>query len=462
MTERTLKPRLPELTSPPDDEAKPRGLFRGVKRLLPTSLFGRSLIIVVAPMVLLQSVVAFVFMERHWSLVTQRMSEAVAGDIAAVVELLESYPEQDYDKLIRIASENLGLRVTVLPEARLPSPSRKPFFNLLDRTLAREISDAVGKPFWIDTVGNTDVIEARILLDNKVVRIFARRSQAYATNSHIFLVWMVGTSLVLIFIAVIFLRNQIRPIQRLAKAADKFGRGHSISDLSHSGAREVRQASLALVQMSERIARQVEQRATMLAGVSHDLRTILTRFRLQLAMMDASEDNRALIRDVDDMESMLNDYMSFASDNTQEATAAVDLNEVLTSLCEHARLQDVPCTFTIEGEPAIDIRPNAFKRCLGNLVSNACRYGSLLDIYVHHADGQLSIAVEDNGPGIPESAREDVFKPFFRLDAARNQNETGTGLGLAIARDIALAHGGDITLGDSRYGGLRAVLLLPV
>lgn len=461
MTDRTLKPNLPDLTIQ-GDEARPRGMFRGVKRFLPTSLFGRSLIIVVAPMVLLQSVVAFVFMERHWALVTQRMSEAVAGEMAAVVALLESYPEEDFEDLIRIASEDLGLRVSVLPEARLPAPSRKPFFNLLDRTLARELSEAVGKPFWIDTVGNTNVIEARILLDNKVVRIFARRSQAYATNSHIFLVWMVGTSLVLIFIAVIFLRNQIRPIQRLAKAAERFGRGHSIADLSHSGASEVRQASHALVQMSERIERQVEQRATMLAGVSHDLRTILTRFRLQLAMMEATEDNRALISDVDDMESMLNDYMSFASDNTHEATIMVDLNEVLNSLCEHARLHNVPCTYRIEGAPEIDIRPTAFKRCLGNLVSNACRYGSLLDIYARHADGQLSVAVEDNGPGIPKDAREDVFKPFFRLDEARNQDESGTGLGLAIARDIALAHGGDITLGDSRYGGLRAVLVLPV
>ncbi len=414
-------------------------------------------------MVLLQSVLAFVFLERHWELVTQRMSEAVAREMAAVVALIEAYPqESDVQAIIDIASRNLSLRVSVLPEASLPTASSQPFFNLLDRTLAREINTAVKKPFWIDTVGDSTVIEARILLDDKVVRIFARRSQAYATNSHIFLVWMVGTSLVLLFIAVIFLRNQIRPIQRLAKAAERFGRGHSITDLDHSGAREVRQASHALVEMGERIERQVEQRTTMLAGVSHDLRTILTRFRLQLAMMEASEDSRALLEDVDDMEGMLNDYMAFASDNAQEATASADLDQLLGSLCEHANLQNVPCSYSIKGETQIDVRPNAFKRCLGNLVSNACRYGTLVEISAVHEDNVLTIIIDDNGPGIPEGAREDVFKPFFRLDEARNQDESGTGLGLAIARDIALAHGGEISLGDSPLGGLRAELTVPL
>lgn len=414
-------------------------------------------------MVLLQSVLAFVFLERHWELVTQRMSEAVAREMAAVVALIETYPqESDIQAIVDIASRDLGLRVSVLPEASLPTASSQPFFNLLDRTLAREINTAVKKPFWIDTVGDSTVIEARILLDDKVVRIFARRSQAYATNSHIFLVWMVGTSLVLLFIAVIFLRNQIRPIQRLAKAAERFGRGHSITDLDHSGAREVRQASHALVEMGERIERQVEQRTTMLAGVSHDLRTILTRFRLQLAMMEASEDSRALLEDVDDMEGMLNDYMAFASDNAQEATASADLDQLLGSLCEHANLQNVPCSYTIKGETQIDVRPNAFKRCLGNLVSNACRYGTLVEISAVHEDNVLTIIIDDNGPGIPEEAREDVFKPFFRLDEARNQDESGTGLGLAIARDIALAHGGEISLEDSPLGGLSAELKIPL
>lgn len=461
MTDRAIKPDLTEVRQTSAASKRLR-LFAGVKRLLPNSLFGRSLIIVVAPMVLLQSVLAFVFLERHWELVTQRMSEAVAREMAAVVALIEQYPQDaDMESIVDIASKDLGLRVSILPKAELPLPSSQPFFNLLDRTLAREITTAVGKPFWIDTVGDSNVIEARILLSDKVVRIFAKRSQAYATNSHIFLVWMVGTSLVLIFIAVIFLRNQIRPIQRLAKAAERFGRGHSIADLGHSGAREVRQASQALVEMSKKIERQIEQRTTMLAGVSHDLRTILTRFRLQLAMMEATEDSRALHDDVDDMEGMLSDYLAFASDNAKEATVSVDLDEMLHSFCEHAQLHNIPCSHSIEGEAQIDVRSNAFKRCLGNLVSNACRYGNQVEIAAVRKNGFLSVTVDDDGPGIPEEAREDVFKPFFRLDEARNQDESGTGLGLAIARDIALAHGGDISLSTSPQGGLRAELVVP-
>ena len=267
--------------------------------------------------------------------------------------------------------------------------------------------------------------------------------------------------MVLILIAILFLRNQIRPIQRLAKAAARFGRGQSISNISHAGAREVRQASQALVEMSERIERQIDQRAIMLAGVSHDLRTILTRFRLQLAMIDASEDRDALVHDVDDMEQMLQDYMSFASGTAEEADQTIDLEALLKSFCEHADLQGVPCSFSLEGSRNIEVRPNAFKRCVGNLVSNACRYGKHIQITARHRASDILIRVEDDGPGIPEAAREDVFKPFFRLDEARNQDQSGTGLGLAIARDIALVHGGDIVLGDSEMGGLKAELLLP-
>lgn len=439
-----------------------RGVLGRLKGLMPKSLFGRSLIIVVAPMVLLQSVLTFVFLERHWQLVTQRMSEAVAREMATLVHVLEAYPQDaENETFNQIASDSLGMRVDVLPFGTLPAPSAKPFFNLLDRTLAREISAAVRKPFWIDTIGDTNLIEVRFLLEDKILRVITRRSQAYATNSHIFLVWMVGTSFVLILISVAFLRNQIRPIQRLAKAAERFGRGHSISGISHAGAREVRQASHALVEMGERIERQIDQRAIMLAGVSHDLRTILTRFRLQLAMLEASEDRTALIQDVDDMEQMLQDYMSFASGTAQEADQTVDLEKVLSSCCEHANLQGVPCSYTLSGSSSVEVRPNAFKRCIGNLVSNACRYGQNVKITAQHSATDLIISVEDDGPGIPESAREDVFKPFFRLDEARNQDQSGTGLGLAIARDIALVHGGDIVLGTSDLGGLKAELKIP-
>jgi two-component system osmolarity sensor histidine kinase EnvZ len=245
--------------------------------------------------VLLQSVVAFVFMERHYNLVTQRLSAALAQDVAALIEVYENYPQRDNAALLRkIATEKLNLNVELLPPDPLPPPGPKPFFSVLDSALSREISRLVEKPFWIDTVGNSNLVEIRIQLDKSVLRVFARRSQAYASNSHIFLIWMVGTSLVLLAIAILFLRNQIKPILRLAAAADAFGKGREIKNFRPRGAREVRQAAVAFMEMKRRIERQIEQRTTMLAGVSHDLRTILTRFKLELALIEDSPEIEAL------------------------------------------------------------------------------------------------------------------------------------------------------------------------
>ena len=259
---------------------------RELARIMPKGLYARSLIIIVAPMVILQSVIAFVFMERHWQTVTNRLSTAVTQDIAAIIAVLEDYPQdEDYNTIIKLAQDKLNLSITILPDGPLPPPGPKPFFNLLDHTLSRQITDLIGKPFWIDTVGRSNIVEIRIKLADKVLRVFTRRSQTYASNSHIFLVWMAGTSLVLLVVAILFLRNQIRPIQRLADAAERFGKGQEAQNFRPAGAREVRRAAHAFLEMKRRIERQIEQRTTMLAGVSHDLRTILTRFKLQLALL---------------------------------------------------------------------------------------------------------------------------------------------------------------------------------
>ena len=269
-----------------------RRFARRVSRWMPKRLYARSLIIVIAPMILLQSVIAFVFMERHWQTVTQRLSEAVTRDIAAIIDVIETYPhEDDYAEIIRIAQQRLALNISIEPPDPLPAPGPKPFFSLLDRTLSEEITRQIGRPFWLDTVGDSDIIEIRIQLEGKVLRVFARRSQAYASNTHIFLLWMVGTSLVLLTIAIAFLRNQIRPILQLAEAADSFGKGRPMpSDFRPRGAEEVRRAGSAFLVMRERIERQIEQRTAMLTGVSHDLRTILTRFKLQLALARSKAD----------------------------------------------------------------------------------------------------------------------------------------------------------------------------
>ncbi|MDI6027144.1 ATP-binding protein [Corticibacterium sp. UT-5YL-CI-8] len=440
-----------------------RRFWRLISLYMPKRLYARSLIIIITPMILLQSVVAFVFMERHWQTVTQRLSQAVTRDIAAIIDLVETSPQDsDYANIIRIAQERMQMKVDILPPDPLPAPGPKPFFSILDQTMSSEINRQINRPFWIDTVGNSNIIEVRIQLENKVLRVFIRRSQAYASNTHIFIVWMVGTSLVLLMIAVPFLRNQIRPILKLAEAAESFGKGRPMpADFRPRGAEEVRRAGFAFIQMRERIERQIEQRTAMLTGVSHDLRTILTRFKLQLALSRSKADTEAMNQDIDDMQSMLEGYLAFARGEASEDPGRFDLAAYLDKISDEAKLRKRRITTKLTGDPSIHVRPNAFDRLLANIVGNAFRYAKKVDVTAVHNKGTLTVTVDDDGPGIPAERREDVFKPFYRLDEARNLDSTGTGLGLSIARDIARSHGGDITLEDSPIGGLRAVIRVP-
>jgi two-component system osmolarity sensor histidine kinase EnvZ len=434
-----------------------------LKGLMPTGLYARSLLIIVTPMVILQSVVAFVFMERHWNTVTYRLSAAVSQDIAALIDIYRQFPQDaDHAKLKRIAQERFGFVVEFLPSTDLPPPGPKPFFSLLDQALSKEISLRIRRPFWIDTVGRSAVVEIRILLDDTVLQVFARRNAAYASNSHIFLLWMVGTSVILLGVAILFLRNQIRPILALADAAESFGKGREVPDFRPRGAREVRRAANAFMEMKRRVERAMEQRTAMLAGVSHDLRTLLTRFKLELALLDDGPEIAALKKDVDEMARMIEAYLAFARGDSGEPSAPTDMADFLEELRGDAERHGHKTTVVFHGQPVVTVRPAAFKRCLANLVSNAARFADAIAITGHRDHRYLSITVDDDGPGIPPHLRDDVFKPFFRLDDARNQDEGGTGLGLAIARDIARSHGGEIMLGDSPMGGLRATVRVPV
>ncbi|MBB3462087.1 ATP-binding protein [Rhizobium sp. BK377] len=439
-----------------------RWFVRWLRRRLPTGLYTRSLLIIIIPMVLLQSVVAAVFMERHWQMVTERLSLGVTRDIAAIIEVIDTFPhDADYSDITRIARDQLNLQISIEPDGDLPPPREKPFFSILDGILSDEITDEIRRPFWIDTVGNSNLIEIRIKLDNRILRVITKRSQAYASNTHIFILWMVGASLVLIAISILFLRGQIRPILNLARAAENFGKGQKADNFYPRGADEVRRAGLAFILMRERIERQMEQRTAMLSGVSHDLRTILTRFKLQLALVGDNPDLAGLNEDVNDMQTMLEAYMAFAKGEVEEDVGELKLSEVFEKLEADFELHGKVLTYSIEGEDHISVRPNAFLRLVTNLASNARRYADALHIEAKHGAKWLTIVFDDNGPGIPEKYREDVFKPFFRLDSARNLDASGTGLGLAIVRDIARSHGGNITLGDSPLGGLRATVRLP-
>ncbi len=434
---------------------------------MPKGLYGRSLLIIITPMVLLQSVIAFVFMERHWQLVTQRLSQAVTADVASIIEVLENYPQDpEFAQITAIAQEKLDLTISIQPPDPFPPVVGKPFFSLLDNTLRAEIQNQIGRPFWIDTVGDSNLLEIRVRLEKpeeNVLRVFVRRDRAYASNSHIFLIWMFGTSLFLLIIAILFLRNQIRPIQQLSQAADKFGKGQNLpSDFRIRGATEVRQAGLAFLKMRERIERQIEQRTAMLTGVSHDLRTILTRFKLQLALIRQTPEIEELQNDVDDMHQMLQGYIDFARGDQYEQSEDVDVCDALLKHKMEAALREKNYEVDCAQDISLHITSEAFSRMVSNIVTNAFRYADRLEAKVSEGQHRLTITFDDDGPGIPEEMREEVFKPFMRLDEARNLDESGTGLGLSIARDIARNHGGDINLYESPLGGLRVIITLPI
>jgi two-component system osmolarity sensor histidine kinase EnvZ len=436
---------------------------RWLRSVMPHGLYARALLIVIVPLVVLQSIVAFLFVERQSSAVNFYLSSAVTREIATLIDVYKTFPPgANRAQLRRIAQDRLGLVVDFLPVTDLPPPGPKPFFSSLDQELSNEIRKQIGLPFWIDTVGRSSIVEIRIKLDDTIMRVFAPRADAYNSNSLVFLMWMVLTSVVVLTIAIAFLRNQIKPIVRLADAAEAFGKGREAPNFRPRGAREVRRAAAAFLEMKIRIERAIEQRTTMLAGVSHDLRTVLTRFKLELALLGDSPEVEAIKKDVDEMAAMLEAYLAFARGDTGEQSAPTDIAGLLEELRLDAERHGHRSTVAFHGPAEVTVRPAAFKRCLANLVSNAARFASTVAITGHRDHRWLTVTVDDDGPGIPQQMREDVFKPFLRLDDARNQDEGGTGLGLAIARDIARSHGGDITLGASPMGGLRATVKVPV
>jgi two-component system, OmpR family, osmolarity sensor histidine kinase EnvZ len=430
---------------------------------MPKGLYARALLIVILPIVLLQSAVAYVFMERHWEVVTYRLSAAVARQAAAIVDIYQSFPDDPgHSQLRRIAALDLNMELSILPKESLPAPLTKPaLFSLLDKALTAELSHKLIQPYWINTSVPGNLIEIRVALDDVTLRMLVTRTHAYASNSYIFFMWMAIASILILAVATSFLRNQIKPILRLAHAAEEFGKGRDVQ-FSPRGAREVRRAGAAFLEMKRRVERAIEQRTTMLNGVSHDLRTIITRFKLSLALMGEGAEAREMRRDVDEMERMVEAYLAFARGDGGESSAPTDVGAILEELKADSERRGVAVAMKIEGEPVMNARPAALKRLLANLVGNAQRYGQKLEFSLLNDGQTLTVHIDDDGPGIPVERREDAFRPFYRLDESRNQDNGNSGLGLAIARDIARSHGGDIALDRSPLGGLRATVTLPI
>ena len=439
-----------------------------LRRLTPKGLFWRSLLILLIPLVLLQGVVAYIFFERHWDTVSRRLALGVTGDIIYVMRTMQKYPEDEFSEwTLRAAYREMQINAVFEPGVKLPAAAPKLSSRNADRMLQHALSERLVIPFHIDTRRDDENISVRIELQEGVLNILTPLKRMFSTTIYIFVLWMVGTALVVTAIAIFFLRNQIQPIRRLAAAAEAFGKGRSEVEFKPAGATEIRQAAAAFIDMRGRIARHIDQRTEMLAGVSHDLRTPLTRIKLQLAMLgetlpEARADVLEVEADIAEMEKMIDEYLAFTRGQGAEAPAPVDLSALIGEVIEGARRNGAAVTLNAEQSLTLPLQPNAIKRCLTNLVDNAVRYGDHTEIRARFTGDSMEVIVEDDGPGIPPESFDDVFKPFFRLDDSRNPNYAGAGLGLAIARDVARGHGGDIILETASSGGLRAVLRLPV
>ena len=439
---------------------------RMLKRWLPTSLMGRSLLIFVLPVALMQLAVGWVFIDNHWQSETDRLSDSLAGDIVWVTDIYEIDPTAvRLDRMAARARRTLGLSITLTPGAVLPPytpPAPQPFalFAPVDQPLRQSLAHRLGRPFWVDSTGPG--VEIRVQLKQGVLRVMTARSRAFADREHQFLVWLVVFTLLSTLIAILFTRNQVRAIVRLADAADAFGRGGEVPRFKPHGASEVRRAAYAFIAMKERIQRHIDQRTALLASVSHDLRTPLTRLKLEAALAEPSPRVAAIQQDLAEMEHMIDEYLAFARGEGGEALETVALRDLIAAVADGAMRSGVAPVIDADPTLKVHVRPNAFKRALSNLIMNAAAHGKQVAVAARErAGGGIEIVVDDDGPGIPPDRYEEAFKPFSRLDEARNQNEKGVGLGLAIARDVVRSLGGELTLDRSPLGGLRAVVRLP-
>ncbi|MFO1055827.1 MAG: ATP-binding protein [Dongiaceae bacterium] len=437
---------------------------RFINRALPRSLLGRSLLIIITPLVLLQVVSTWVFYDSHFDNVTRRLANSVAGDISMVIASMREDPRPEaYARLFAMARKTMLLEITFVPGAVLPAdPVALTRQNLVDVRLTKALNTAVRQPFLIDTRSMEQLVEIHVQLPDGVLKVLAPRTRLFSSTTYVFILWMVGTALVLFALATIFMRAQVRPIRRLAAAAEEFGKGRAVPDFELQGAAEVRQAAAAFNLMRERIRRQINQRTEMLAGVSHDLRTPLTRMKLELAMLGDGPDTADLRSDVDEMERMVGGYLAFARGEGTEQPVETNLSALLKDVVGNALRDGTPIDLQTEEELIVPLRPDAFRRCLNNLIANARRYAQSVSLHVQRRGSSIEILVDDDGPGIPESQREEVFKPFYRLESSRNPATGGIGLGLTIARDVMRGHGGDLLLDVSPQGGLRARLRLPL
>ena len=429
-----------------------------VKRLAPKSLLGRSLLMILIPLVALQAVTFQMFYGSHLDIVSRRLTAAIAGEIALTTQLMDRFPgRQNHDWILARAQQRLGLIISLEPGAKLTQTQSTSILGPMDDDMKDALTDAFQSPFSMDWTSDPRSVLINIQVADGLLHVIAPRKRLYTTTIYLF---VVGTALLLFGIAAMFMRNQVRGIRRLARSAEAFGLGREIPAIRPEGATEVRQAAVAFNRMQDRIRRFLAQRTEMLAGVSHDLRTPLTRLRLALAMLpgDAAwrDDVSEMTEDVAEMERMIGGYLAFARGEGTEQAKPIDLSAMLTDVAAAARRGGANIEINVPDSLTVSLRADAVKRAITNLVDNARRHATRVMLSAVARGRSVLVNVDDNGPGIAAEQREDVFRPFQSGSAG------GTGLGLTIARDIVRAHGGDISLEDSPLGGLRARVRLPV
>ena len=433
------------------------GLNKFIKKILPKRLFYRSLLIVAVPIIGLQLIISIVFFDSLWIKTNKGMTRALVGEIRTFIN---AYENEEYDKefLILIFREHLDFNVKFEPLKILPSKDKERRFSPIDRTLRRELK-AKFTNYWFDTTSYKNLIDLRIKYEDGYFQFYVPKERVTSSSARIFALWITMPAFLLITISIIFLKNQTRPIISLAKASEKFGRGEEVEEFRPSGALEIRQAGYEFDKMRKRITRHLNQRSEMLSGISHDLRTPLTRIKLQLAFIKDKEISNKLSNDVSEMEKMLNEYLQFASSSSEEKTETFDISELLESTV--IRYEKKEITTDIPERVFLDGRKSLIGRCFNNLIDNSIKYSNNILISLKKSANSIIIIIDDDGPGIPKNERENVFKPFYKIDKSRSDSKSSVGLGLSIASDIIRSHGGNISLETSPANGLRTKIFLP-
>ena len=433
------------------------GLNKFIKKLLPRQLFYRALLIVAIPIIILQLTISIVFFDSLWIKTNKGMTRALIGEIKTFISAYEK-EEYNKDSLIILFQEHLDFNVKFEPYKILPKEDLERWFSPIDRNLRRELKPKISN-YWFDTTSYKNLIDLKIKYGNGYFQFYIPKERVTSSSARLFAFWITLPAFLLITIAIIFLKNQTRPIINLARASEKFGRGEDIEEFRPSGALEIRQAGFEFEKMRKRIIRHLNQRSEMLSGISHDLRTPLTRIKLQLSFIKDKEISKKLSDDVGEMEKMLNEYLQFASSRSAETTETFDLSELLETTIMKYEKKEI--TTDISKEVFLDGRKNLMQRCFSNLIDNAIKYSANVYISLRKLNNNILITIDDDGPGIPENERENVFKPFYKIDKSRGDSKSSVGLGLSIASDIVKSHGGNIKLETSPTNGLRIKVILP-